>query len=156
MARLVIPHMKKQQSGAIVAISSRPGSTARHAHAVRRRQWAVIGFTKSLAVESAPSASAPTSWPPVPSRVPAWAGSSKPRPPSAGSRLTSCSEYVGSQSIPRFVKPSEIADVCAFLASSHASMVNGQVIAVDGNTETFHIASADPASVVLTESTTFR
>jgi len=50
-------------------------------------------------------------------------------------------EYVASQSIPRFVKPSEIADMCAFLASPRASMVNGQVIAVDGNTETFHIST---------------
>jgi NAD(P)-dependent dehydrogenase (short-subunit alcohol dehydrogenase family) len=53
-------------------------------------------------------------------------------------------EYVQSQSIPRFVKPSEIADMCAFLAPSRASMVNGQVIAVDGNTETFYIASHGP------------
>jgi NAD(P)-dependent dehydrogenase (short-subunit alcohol dehydrogenase family) len=50
-------------------------------------------------------------------------------------------EYVEGQSIPRFVKPSEIADMCAFLASPAASMVNGQVIAVDGHTETFHIAT---------------
>ena len=50
-------------------------------------------------------------------------------------------EYVETQSIPRLVKPSEIADMCRFLASSRASMVNGQVIVVDGNTETFHIAS---------------
>jgi NAD(P)-dependent dehydrogenase (short-subunit alcohol dehydrogenase family) len=49
-------------------------------------------------------------------------------------------EYTQSQSIPRFVQPSEIADVCAFLASPAASMVNGQVIAVDGNTETYHLA----------------
>ena len=46
-------------------------------------------------------------------------------------------EYAEGQSIPRFVKPSEIADACAFLASPQASMVNGQVIAVDGHTETF-------------------
>jgi hypothetical protein len=30
--------------------------------------------------------------------------------------------------------------MCAFLASADAAMVNGQVIAVDGHTETFHIA----------------
>jgi NAD(P)-dependent dehydrogenase (short-subunit alcohol dehydrogenase family) len=50
-------------------------------------------------------------------------------------------EYLDGQSIPRYVKREEIADVCAFLASPAAAMVNGQVIAVDGNTETFHIAT---------------
>ena len=50
-------------------------------------------------------------------------------------------EYAEGQSIARFVKPAEIAEACAFLASPEASMVNGQVIAVDGHTETFHIAT---------------
>ena len=44
-----------------------------------------------------------------------------------------------SQSIKRFVKPEEIADMCLFLASPAAKMVTGQAIAVDGHTETFHI-----------------
>jgi NAD(P)-dependent dehydrogenase (short-subunit alcohol dehydrogenase family) len=50
-------------------------------------------------------------------------------------------EYVQSQSIKRFVKPEEIADLCLFLASPAAKMISGQAIAVDGNTETFHIGS---------------
>ena len=48
-------------------------------------------------------------------------------------------EYVGGQSIARWVQPEEIADMCVFLASDAARMVTGQAIAVDGHTETFHI-----------------
>jgi len=48
-------------------------------------------------------------------------------------------EYVGGQSIARWVQPDEIADMCVFLASDAARMVSGQAIAVDGHTETFHI-----------------
>jgi NAD(P)-dependent dehydrogenase (short-subunit alcohol dehydrogenase family) len=50
-------------------------------------------------------------------------------------------EYVQAQSIKRFVKPDEIADMCLFLASPAAKMVTGQAIAVDGHSETFHIGS---------------
>jgi NAD(P)-dependent dehydrogenase (short-subunit alcohol dehydrogenase family) len=50
-------------------------------------------------------------------------------------------EYVQAQSIKRFVKPDEIADMCVFLASPAAKMVTGQAIAVDGHSETFHIGS---------------
>ena len=48
-------------------------------------------------------------------------------------------ETVWAQSIPRFVEPDEIADMCLFLASPLSKMVNGQAIAVDGHSETFHI-----------------
>ncbi len=48
-------------------------------------------------------------------------------------------EMTWSQSIPRFVEPDEIADMCLFLASPAAKMVNGQAIAVDGHLETMHI-----------------
>jgi NAD(P)-dependent dehydrogenase (short-subunit alcohol dehydrogenase family) len=49
--------------------------------------------------------------------------------------------YTGGQSISRFVRPEEIADLCRFLASPAAAMISGQAIAVDGHTETFHISS---------------
>ena len=48
-------------------------------------------------------------------------------------------EITWSQSISRFVEPEEIADMCLFLASPAAKMVNGQDIAVDGHLETMHI-----------------
>ncbi len=143
LARLVIPHMKKQRSGAIVAISSTAGL---YGYGMRTpyaaAKWAVIGFTKSLAVELGPFG--------IRANIVAPGAVEGPRmgrviEAEAAQRGVSAAvvrqEYVDSQSISRFVKPSEIADICAFLASSHASMVNGQVIAVDGNTETFHIAS---------------
>lgn len=48
-------------------------------------------------------------------------------------------QMVSGQSMPRMVEPEEIADMCLFLSSPLARMVNGQAIAVDGHTETFHI-----------------
>lgn len=143
MARLVIPHMKQEQSGAIVSISSTAGL---YGYGLRTpyaaAKWAVIGFTKSLAVELGPFG--------IRANVVAPGAVEGPRmvrviDAEAAQRGVSADvvrqEYVESQSIPRFVKPSEIADMCAFLASPQASMVNGQVIAVDGHTETFHIGS---------------
>jgi NAD(P)-dependent dehydrogenase (short-subunit alcohol dehydrogenase family) len=143
MARLVVPHMKKQHSGAIVTISSTAGL---YGYGLRTpyaaAKWAVIGFTKSLAVELGPFG--------IRANVVAPGAVEGPRmgrviDAEADQRGVPADvvrqEYVESQSIPRFVKPSEIADMCAFLASPAAAMVNGQVIAVDGNTETFHIGS---------------
>jgi NAD(P)-dependent dehydrogenase (short-subunit alcohol dehydrogenase family) len=143
LARLVVPHMKRQRSGAIVTISSTAGL---YGYGMRTpyaaAKWAVIGFTKSLAVELGPFG--------VRANVVAPGSVEGPRmgrviEAEAAQRGVSADsvrrEYVEGQSIQRFAKPSEIADVCAFLASPQAAMVNGQVIAVDGHTETFHIAS---------------
>jgi NAD(P)-dependent dehydrogenase (short-subunit alcohol dehydrogenase family) len=143
LARLVVPHLKAQRSGAIVAISSTAGL---YGYGMRTpyaaAKWAVIGFTKSLAVELGPfgvraNVVAPGSVEGARmDRVIEAEAVQRGAPPAVVRR-----EYVEGQSIPRFVKPSEIADVCAFLASPRAGMVNGQVIAVDGHTETFHISS---------------
>jgi NAD(P)-dependent dehydrogenase (short-subunit alcohol dehydrogenase family) len=141
LARLVVPHLKRQRSGSIVAISSTAGLFGygmRTPYAAAK--WAVIGFTKSLAVELGPFG--------VRANVVAPGSVEGPRmgrviEAEAAQRGVSPGdverEYAEAQSIPRFVKASEIADACAFLASPQASMVNGQVIAVDGHTETFHI-----------------
>jgi NAD(P)-dependent dehydrogenase (short-subunit alcohol dehydrogenase family) len=103
-------------------------------------KWAVIGLTKSLAIELGPhdvrcNAICPGSV--------------------AGARMDSVidaeathrgvpraqveAEYVSGQSIKRFVQAQEIADMCLFLASPASRMVSGQAIGVDGNTETYHL-----------------
>lgn len=143
LARLVVPHMKEQSFGAIVAISSTAGL---YGYGMRTpyaaAKWAVIGFTKSLAVEvgrygiRANVVAPGTVQGPRMERVIAAEAAQR----RVGTDVVE-QEYLQGQSIPRYVQPGEIADMCAFLASPQAAMVNGQVIAVDGHSETFHIAT---------------
>jgi len=137
----VIPAMKAARSGSIVNISSTAGQVGLGMRApYTAAKWAVIGLTKTLAIELGPygvraNAICPGSvdgerMRSVIEREAAARGASS-------EEVTL--EYVGGQSIARWVQPDEIADMCVFLASDAARMVTGQAIAVDGHTETFHI-----------------
>ena len=137
----VIPAMKAARSGSIVNISSTAGQFGLGMRApYAAAKWAVIGLTKTLAIELGPygvraNAICPGSvdgerMRSVIEREAAARGASS-------EEVTL--EYVGGQSIARWVQPDEIADMCVFLASDAARMVSGQAIAVDGHTETFHI-----------------
>jgi len=135
--------MKTQGSGSIIAISSTAGQYGfglRTPYAAAK--WAVVGLAKSLAVELGPYGV----------RVNAICPGSVDGPRMRGvieaealARRASVDDvqrqYLDGQSISRFVQPSEIADLCRFLASPGAAMISGQAIAVDGHTETFHISS---------------
>lgn len=139
--RRLAPVMKQQRSGSIVNLSSVAGLVGfgqRSPYAAAK--WAVIGFTKSLAIELGPynvrvNAICPGSV----------AGDRMDRVMAAQSAATGASvaeltaSYTEAQSIARFVRPDEIADMCAFLTSPAAAMVSGQAIAVDGHTETYHL-----------------
>ena len=140
-ARRVAPVMKAQRSGSIINMSSMAGV---YGYGMRTpyaaAKWAVIGLTKSLAIELGSydvrcNAICPGSV--------------------AGARMDTVidaeathrgvpraqveAEYVSGQSIKRFVQAQEIADMCLFLASPASRMVSGQAIGVDGNTETYHL-----------------
>ena len=140
-ARRAAPVMKDQRSGVIINMSSTAGRFGfgnRSPYAAAK--WAVIGLTKSLAIELGPynvrcNAICPGSV----------AGERMNRVIQDEANLRGVAfdvvskELTWSQSIPRFVEPEEIADLCVFLSSPGAKMINGQAIAVDGHTETFHI-----------------
>ena len=140
-ARRAAPVMKSQGSGSIINLSSTAGLYGfgnRTPYAAAK--WAVIGLTKSLAVELGPHKVRCNAICPGAvkgdriNRVIQGEADMRGVPFDVVAR-----EMVRSQSISRFVEPSEIADMCVFLGSAAASMVNGQAIAVDGHIETMHI-----------------
>ena len=141
--RRAAPIMKSARSGSIINISSTAGL---YGYGLRTpyaaAKWAVIGFTKSLAVELGPYDVRANAICPGSVEGARMAHVARAEAESRGIPLDVVNkEYVQSQSIKRFVKPEEIADMCLFLASPAAKMVTGQAIAVDGHTETFHIGS---------------
>ncbi|HLF20971.1 MAG TPA: SDR family oxidoreductase [Aestuariivirga sp.] len=140
-ARRAAPVMKAQGSGSIVNLSSTAGQYGfgnRTPYAAAK--WAVIGLTKSLAIELGPHNVRCNAICPGAVR-----GDRINRVIQGEADIRGVAfdvvakEMVWSQSISRFVEPGEIADMCLFLASPAAKMVNGQAIAVDGNLETMHI-----------------
>jgi NAD(P)-dependent dehydrogenase (short-subunit alcohol dehydrogenase family) len=140
-ARRAAPVMKAQKQGSIINLSSTAGlygfgNRTPYASA----KWAVIGLTKSLAIELGPHNVRCNAICPGAVR-----GDRINRVIEGEAKVRGvpfdvvAKEMVWSQSISRFVAPEEIADMCLFLASPQAKMVNGQAIAVDGYLETMHI-----------------
>ncbi|MEN9645543.1 MAG: hypothetical protein RL238_2212 [Actinomycetota bacterium] len=140
-ARRVAPVMKGQGSGSIINMSSMAGVFGygrRTPYAAAK--WAVIGLTKSSAVELGPhgvrcNAICPGSV--AGARMDAVIAAEAADRGVAPSAVEH--EYLSGQSIKRFVQPQEIADLCLFLASPASSMISGQAIGVDGHTETYHL-----------------
>ena len=140
-ARRAAPLLKAQKSGTIINLSSTAGLFGfgnRTPYAAAK--WAIVGFTKSLAIELGPFNCTSNAISPGTVR-----GDRINRVIESEAKLRNvpfdevAKQLVGSQSIERFVEPEEIANLALFLASPAAKMINGQVIAVDGHTETFHI-----------------
>ncbi len=142
-ARRAAPVMKKQRSGSIVNLASTAGLFGyglRTPYAAAK--WAVIGLTKSLAVELGPYDVRVNAICPGVVEGKRMERVAEAEAASRGIALDQLTkEYVQSQSIKRYTKPEEIADMCLFLTSPAARMVSGQAIAVDGHTETFHLGN---------------
>ncbi len=136
-SKFSIPLLKKNNSGSIVNISSTAGLFGfpqRTPYAATK--WAIIGLTKSLAMELGKynirvNAICPGSV----------KGDRMQRVINAKAKLLNINptkikkEFESMTSIPNFVSKEDIASIVLFLLSDNAINISRQSIAIDGNTE---------------------
>ena len=139
-AREVVPSMKAKGSGVIVNIASTAGIMGMpHRAPYVAAKFGVVGLTKTLAMELGRdnirvNAIAPGSI----------VGDRMDRVVAAHAEADGISEeeveamYTQGVSMARFVDPQEIADLVVYLCSDQARSISGQVIGVDGHTETLY------------------
>ncbi|WP_425404705.1 SDR family oxidoreductase [Hwanghaeella sp.] len=138
--RRVVPVMKKQKSGAIVNLTSTAGLFGfPNRSPYTAVKFAVVGLTKTWAMELGRdnirvNAIAPGSV----------NGDRMDRVVAAHAKAEGVSEdhvramYTLGTSMACFVDAEEIADMVVYLCSDRGKRISGQIIAVDGNTETQH------------------
>ncbi|MEI9804391.1 MAG: SDR family oxidoreductase [Pseudolabrys sp.] len=135
VSRLAIPYLKKSKAGVIInmaSIAGRYGFENRSPYAATK--WAVIGFTKTLAME-----------------LGAWGIRANAIAPGAveGDRIERVfagraqiggksleevrAEALAAQSIKAMVDPRDIAQLAVFLASDAAKAISGQVMPIDND-----------------------
>ncbi len=135
-ARLAVPHLRASANASIVNLSSVAG---KHGFALRSpyaaAKWAVIGFTKSLAIELGEAGIR------VNAILPGIVAGDRQRrvlEAKAQQRGVSFAEMertaFSATSLKEYVTPQQIADQIVFLASPRARTITGQAIAVDGDT----------------------
>ncbi len=135
----VVPFMKAARAGNIINISSTAGW---HGYPLRTpyaaSKWAVIGLTKSLAMELGGLGIRANVI--CPGSI---NGERMDRIISAEASLTGVSEqvvrdgYTRSCSMRTFIDAQDIADMALFLCSDNAGKVTGQIMNVDGHLESF-------------------
>ncbi|TJY69628.1 SDR family oxidoreductase [Arthrobacter sp. CAU 1506] len=132
-----LPLLREAKDAAIVNLSSaagRLGMAGRSPYSASK--WAVVGLTKTLAIELGPEGIRANAICPGAVNGPRIDAVIEAKAAMLGRPLAEVSDlYHKQSSLERLVEADDIANMAAFLASDLARNVNGQAMAVDGNTE---------------------
>ncbi|KAA5828464.1 SDR family oxidoreductase [Saccharopolyspora hirsuta] len=132
-----LPLLRESTGASIVNLSSaagRLGMAGRSAYSASK--WAVVGFTKTLAIELGPEGIRANAICPGAVDGPRIRAVIEAKAEMLGRPVAEiAAAYRDQSSMRRLVTAADIADMAAFLASPLARNVNGQAMAVDGNTE---------------------
>ena len=138
--RLVVPLFKKQRHGVLINLISGAGILGfpnRTPYAAAK--WSVTGLTKTLAMELGPQNIRVNGI--VPGNV---NGERMDRVVQAHAEADKISPevvrklYAIGTSMQCFIEPEEIANMILFLSSDHGRHISGQIIGLDGHTETLY------------------
>ena len=136
--RRVVPALKAQRSGSIVNIASTAGLFGypwRTPYAASK--WAVIGFTKSLAMELGEYGIRANAICPGSINNPRMDGVIAMEAAVSGrSEAEIRQQYAKQVSLQTFIDPEEIANMVLFICSPLGAKITGQALCVDGHTET--------------------
>ncbi|MBN3760505.1 SDR family oxidoreductase [Burkholderia sp. Ac-20365] len=137
VTQLAIPHLKKSAAGSIVVMSSlagRFGYPNRSAYATTK--WGLIGFTKTLSRELGESGVRVNAILPGAVDGPRLQQVFQGRASVSGRSVADEeAAALANQSIKRFVDPADIAALTVFLASKAGRSISGQMIPVDGDSQ---------------------
>jgi NAD(P)-dependent dehydrogenase (short-subunit alcohol dehydrogenase family) len=138
--RRVAPVFKAQQHGTIINLVSAAGILGYPTRSPYvAAKWAVTGFTETLAMELGPDNIRVNGI--VPGNV---SGERMERVINAHAEADGLDPdavrrmYAIGTSMQCYVDPEEIADLIVYLCSDYARHISGQIIGVDGNTETLY------------------
>lgn len=136
--RMAVPLLKQSSIASIVNISSTAGLYGyplRSPYAASK--WAVIGFTKTLAMELGEFGIRVNAICPGSINNPRMDGVIEREAAAKGVSATSIRQaYLNQVSMKTFIEPEEIAAMALFLCSEAGKKISGQAISVDGNAET--------------------
>jgi enoyl-ACP reductase-like protein len=140
VTRLSIPYLKQSGSGVIIIMSSlagRFGYPDRSPYATTK--WGLIGLTKTLSIELGEADIRVNAILPGAVEGPRLQHVFEGRASASGKSIAEVTkEALANQSIKRFVDPRDIAALAMFLASDSARSISGQMIPIDGDSQTIY------------------